>query len=157
MDALNRIVAVPTWAYDFCHYYLALALIIAIYTVWGVVKLLSLPSFVKQALPTPMLVFLMLLSGGISVLLSMMQFWVCRAALHPAAAHEKFTNHQKTMKLTEKFAAKCASDADCLAIAGTQRADSLCSCGGRGLCGSCMMNNNMEPQASFDSSFSPYR
>lgn len=129
MEALNMVVNVPSWAYDFCYYYLAVAVIVAIYALWGIVKLLMLPGVIKKFVPTMALTLALLLSGGLTVVLTMMQFWVCRSALHPTK---------------EKFAVKCNGTGDCEAVMGTPQTGG-CTCGARGLCGSCTMQNNMEP------------
>lgn len=132
MDALNVVVQVPAWAYDFCYYYLALAGVVVVYSLYSVVELLTLPALVKRVVPVFSLSLALLLSGAVTVLLTMMQFWVCRSALAPHAA-------------VEKFAVACKKNEDCTAVTGTQPPGSLCTCGGRGFCGGCTMNNNMEP------------
>ena len=154
MEAVQRIIAVPSWAYDFCYYYFAVAVIVAVYGIWALVKLFTLPGFVKKFIPSTTLAISIILSSGLAVVLTLMQFWVCRSALKPGS--EKFANAAKMgMKTKEKFAVACANDGDCTAVMGTQPAGSLCTCGGRGFCGGCVMNNNMEPQASFGSDFAP--
>jgi hypothetical protein len=130
MDALNMVVKVPSWAYDFCYYYLAMAALVAIYAIWALYKLFTLPGIVKRFVPMTTMTIALIISSALSIVLTMMQFWVCRSALKPS---------------TEKFAAKCANEADCTAITGTPQ-PSTCACGGRGLCGGCVMQNNMEPQ-----------
>jgi len=132
MDAMNMLVQIPSWAYDFCYYYLAVAAVVVVFSLYSLVKLLMLPSLVKKIVPTTMVALSLLLSGGVTVLLTMMQFWVCRGALAP-----------RTTK--EKFAVTCKSTEDCGAVAGTQRAGSLCTCGSRGFCAGCTMNSDMEP------------
>jgi hypothetical protein len=138
METLNRIVQVPAWAYDFCYYYLILAAIVVIYTLWGAVQLIFAPAFAKRVIPSLGLVLALLISGGLTVALSMMQFWICRSSLAP--------------KATEKFAVACKSGSDCLAVNGTPQS-SQCTCGARGLCGGCVMRNNMEPQPEFLAEF----
>jgi len=155
MDAFNAVVQVPSWAYDFCWYYFVVAAIIAAYGVYAIYRVFTLPALVKKVVPVTTVVIALLLSGGLSVLLSLMQFWVCRSALRPA---EKFAGHMAKKLgsgLAESFAVKCANDGDCAAVMGTQPAGSLCTCGARGFCAGCVMNNNMEPQASFSSDFAP--
>lgn len=139
MNALNAVVQVPSWAYDFCYYYLAVAALVVVTTLWGVVKMLALPGIVKKFIPATGIILSLLLSGAVTTVLAMMQFWVCRSALKPS---------------TEKFAVACSSDADCTAVMGTPQ-NSLCSCGGRGFCGGCVMQNNMEPSMlpEYDSQF----
>jgi len=134
MDALNSIIAVPSWAYDFCFYHMAVAAIMLVFTVYSILQLVFLPSAIQKLLPTASIVLNLGIYAAITIVLSMMQFWVCRSALKPAA-------------IKEAFAVACAKDADCAAVNGTQGPRSLCSCGGRGTCGGCTMNNNMEPQA----------
>lgn len=150
MDALNRIVAVPAWAYDFCWFYFAVAVLILVNSVWALWRLFSLPSLVKKVIPTTSITIAILLSGAFSIVLSMMQFWICRRSLAPAGKKETFADLRKKGMLSgvaEKFAVACSTDADCTAVTGSQPAGSLCSCGGRGFCGGCVMNNNMEPAA----------
>jgi hypothetical protein len=147
MDALNRIVAVPAWAYDFCWFYFAVAIMILVNSTWALWRLFSLPSLVKKVIPTTSVTIAIVLSGAFSIVLSMMQFWICRSSLAPTK-RESFADLRKKGMMSgvaEKFAVACANDADCTAVMGTQPADSLCSCGGRGFCGGCVMNNNMEP------------
>jgi hypothetical protein len=134
MDVLNSIIAVPSWAYDFCYYYMAVAAIMLVFTVYSIVQLIFLPAAIQKILPTASIVLNLGIYAAITIVLSMMQFWICRSALKPAA-------------LKEAFAVACANDADCTAVNGTQGPRSLCSCGGRGTCGGCTMNNNMQPQA----------
>lgn len=123
-------VQVPGWAYDFCYYFLALAAVLAVNTVYALYQLFVMPAGLKKAIPFTATVIALILSGVLTVVLSMMQFWICRSAL----ASSK-----------EAFAVACKNTEDCLAVAGTQSADSLCTCGGRGFCGGCSNNNNMEP------------
>lgn len=140
MDALNRIVAIPAWAYDFCWVYFVMAALIFVNGIWALWKLVSLPAIVRKVLPLPSIFIAILLSGAFSIALAMMQFWICRSSLKPGKEH---------------FAVTCKGDADCTAVMGTQSAGSACTCGGRGFCGGCVMNNNMEPQSSFASEFAP--
>lgn len=134
MDALNMVVTVPSWAYDFCYYYLAVAAVVTIFSLYTIVTLLTLPSIVHKVLPTGTVVFNILIATTVSVLLTMMQFWICRSALKPAAGKES-------------FAVACKTDGDCTAVQGTQPAGQPCTCGARGFCGGCQMNNNMQPTA----------
>lgn len=140
MDAFNKIVAIPTWAYDFCYYYLAVAALVVIYSLYALYKLLVLPGVVKKFVPTTTMALALILSGAVTTLLTMLQFWVCRGALAPTAGK----------RTAEGFAVKCSSNADCNAVNGVPQG-SNCTCGARGLCGGCTMRNNMEPQASFNS------
>jgi hypothetical protein len=175
MDAFSKIVAVPTWAYDLCYYYLAISAIIVAYTLYALFRLVMLPGVVKKFVPVITLAIGLILSGGVSAVLTMMQFWICRSALSPAQVREKFANHngsgqQKQQQngngqaaaapaSAEQFAVQCASDADCLAVNGTQPGGSPGRCQG-GTCGGYTFNNNMEPQPSFSaefgSGFAPY-
>ena len=174
MDALKAIIVVPSWAYDFCYYYLAMAVIVALYGLYALVKLFTLPGMIKKFIPTTTIAIGLILSLGLSVVLSMMQFWICRSALSPAAAKkEGFVAKAKSGKegfrasanadgtlafpgfSREGFAVKCSGDADCQAVMGTPQGPT-CSCGGRGLCGGCVMQNNMEPQPEFSSEFAPF-
>lgn len=130
MDALNKLVQVPSWAYDFCYYYLAVAAVIVVYSLYSIVILYSLPSIVQKIVPVTSISIALLLSGAVTVLLTMMQFWICRSALAPRT-------------LLEKFAVSCKNTGDCLAVAGS--GSSSCTCGSRGFCAGCTMNNHMEP------------
>lgn len=130
MDALNMIVTVPSWAYDFCYYYLAVAAVVTVFTIYTLVRLAFLPSIVHKVVPTTEIVINLVVSAVITLLLMTMQFWICRSALKPSKV--------------EKFAVTCGKDEDCTAVAGTQREGSPCTCGARGFCGGCAMNSNME-------------
>lgn len=136
MGALDMFIQVPAWAHDFCYYYLAVAALIAVYSIWALVKLFSLPGMIKKFVPTTTMAIALVLSGGFSVLLTMMQFWVCRSALAPAAAKEK-------------FAVACKSDEDCKAVNGEPQQD-ISGCGARGTCGGYTMQNNMEPSPALE-------
>lgn len=133
MDAFNKIVQVPSWAYDFCYYYLFVAVFVVIYSIYALYKLLVLPGVVKKFVPMVTMAIALILSTAVTVIVTMLQFWVCRGALAP-----------------EHFAVRCANTADCTAVNGTPQG-STCTCGSRGLCGGCTMRNNMEPQASIRS------
>jgi hypothetical protein len=137
MDAFNKIVAIPAWAYDFCYYYLAVAVMVVVYSLFALYKLLVLPGVVKKFVPTTTMALALILSGAVTTLLTMLQFWVCRGALAPS-------------RKAEGFAVKCSSDSDCKAVNGVPQGPN-CSCGARGLCGGCTVRNDMEPQASFKS------
>lgn len=162
MDAIKAVITVPRWAYDFCNYYLIMAVIMALYGVYALFKLFTLPGMIKKFIPTTTIAIGLILSIGLSVVLSMMQFWICKSALGPVVGAEKFANangvksgsHLSGSK-KEGFAVKCAGDADCQAVMGTPQG-STCSCGGRGLCGGCIMKNNMEPQPEFSAEFAPF-
>ena len=130
MEALRRIIEVPSWAYDFCWYYFAVAALMAIYAIWSIVSLLMLPGIVKRFVPTMGLVIGNALSAVLLIVVAMMQFWICRSALAPGKK--------------EAFAVACKSGTDCTAVMGTPQ-PSTCTCSGRGFCGGCVMQNNMEP------------
>lgn len=144
MDAVKNTIAdlakTPAWAYDFCYYYMAMTAVIVIYSIWALVQLFSIPSIVKRMVPVTSIAVAIVLSGAVSVVLTMMNFWICRGALKPA---------------TEKFAVPCSGDADCHAVMGTPQDPSVCTCGARGVCGGCVMRNNMEPQMSYSDEFAP--
>jgi len=125
----STITTTPSWAYDFCYYYLILAVVVIIATVWGVVQLYLLPGSTKRLVPTTGLALSLILSGAVTALLTMMEFWICRSALRPK---------------TEPFAVSCSTVADCTTVTGTPQSD-VCECGARGFCGGCTMRNNMEP------------
>ena len=135
MDALNSLITVPSWAYSFCYYFLVLAVLLAGLSLWSVLELILMPSSLRKSLPMMSMILRIVLNGAVAVVLFMMNFWICRSALKPV--------------VKEKFAVRCSGTGDCLAVMGTQPEGSLCSCGGRGLCGGCVMNNNMEPQGEF--------
>jgi hypothetical protein len=139
MDTFKKIVEVPSWAHDFCYYYLAVAGIVVLYSLYSLWQLFTLPGIVRKFVPTASMALALILSGAVTTVLAMMQFWICRSALAPARK--------------EGFAVACKSDADCTAVGGVPQG-SLCSCGGRGFCGGCVMQNNMEP-ASMDGGFAP--
>jgi hypothetical protein len=122
MDAFNAIVRVPSWAYDFCYYYLAAAAVVVVYSLYSIVSLLLLPASVKKGVPVASIIIALILSGMVSSVLVMMQFWICRSALAPSKV--------------EKFAVACANDGDCAASAGLPQ-DAGCTCGARGHCGGC--------------------
>ena len=117
---------VPSWAYDFCYYFLALAAVLVVHTLYTLVQLFGMPANLKKAVPFTATVIALLLSGVVAVVLAMMQFWICRSALAP--------------KTKEAFAVACKKPEDCAAVAG-----SPCTCGSRGFCAGCTMNSNMEP------------
>ena len=141
MDALNAIIRVPSWAYDFCYYYFAVAVIVALYSIYAIVQLVLMPGAYKRVIPFVSTVLALGLSSLVSIVLALMQFWVCRSALKPAGK--------------ESFEVPCKSGSDCTAVTGTPQG-STCECGGRGVCGGCVMQNNMEPQAEFAAAFAPF-
>ena len=122
MDSLSAFVKVPSWAYDFCYYYLAAAAVVVVYSVYSIIALQMLPASVKKTVPVVAMTMALFLSGLVSSVLVMMQFWICRSALKPS--------------VVEKFASKCAASADCAAAAGLPQG-AECTCGERGVCGGC--------------------
>jgi hypothetical protein len=171
MERIQAMLATPSWAYTACYYYAAVAAILVLNAAYALFRLFSVPSAIKRLVPTMTMSVALILSSLFIIVLTMMQFWICRGALAPArATKEGFYADARTMKngmaptsgampasgsSKEPFAVTCSSDADCTAVMGTQAAGSLCNCGGRGFCGGCMMNNNMEPQDSFAAAFAP--
>lgn len=125
---MESVLDTPSWAYDFCYYYAFVAAIVVVTSVYSMVKLFMLPAMVKKFLPITSIIVSLILSAVVSVVLTMMQFWICRGAL----------------KTKENFAANCQSGEDCTAIMGTPQRD-YAECGGRKKCGGYMMQNNMEP------------
>ena len=77
------VVKVPAWAYDFCYYYLAVAAVVVVYSLFTLGRLVMLPSLVKKAVPVTAVAVSLILSGAVTVLLTMMQFLVCRSELAP--------------------------------------------------------------------------
>jgi len=128
MESLNTLIAVPSWAYDFCYYYFFVAVLVVVTTVVTILQLVLLPASVKKAAPVTITILALLLSALVTSILAMMQFWVCRSALKPS---------------TENFAVQCKTTGDCKAVTGD--GGKSCECGGRGLCGGCVMQNNTEP------------
>jgi len=130
---MDSVLATPSWAYEFCYYYAFVAAIVVVSTVYSLFKLLMLPSLAKKFLPMTSLSLTLILSAVVTVVLTMMQFWICRGALGP---REKFKNR----RLIEKFAVRCSGTSDCTNVMGLPQ-NSDCSCGARGLCGGCKMRN----------------
>ena len=142
---INAVIQVPSWAYDVCWYYFAVAAVIAILGVTSLVQLFMVPGSVRRFVPTAFLALTIVVTVGVNVLLTLMQFWICRSALKaPAAGAAK-----------ESFAVACSGDADCQAVGGMPQGAG-CACGGRGVCGGCVFQNNMEPQPSFSADFAPF-
>jgi hypothetical protein len=83
----------------------------------------------------------LILNSAVIGFMGSLQFWVCKSALSPK----------------EAFSVKCSSTKDCTAVAGLPQGSS-CTCGARGLCGSCIQQNNMEPAlfSGSDDSIMPY-
>lgn len=81
MEAVIKLSEQPVWAYDFCYYFLAVAILIALYGIYTLFRVFTLPSIVQKFVPTTMVALSITLSVILSVILAMMQFWICRAAL----------------------------------------------------------------------------
>ena len=145
MDMINAVVQVPSWAYDVCWYYFAVAAVIAILGVTSLVQLFLVPGSVRRFVPTAFLALTIIFTIGVNVVLTLMQFWICRSALKAPAAAKK----------AEAFAVACSDSSDCHAVNGAPQG-STCTCGERGVCGGCVFQNNMEPQPSFSADFAPF-
>ena len=133
MESINNLISVPSWAYDFCYYYFFVAVLVVVTTVVTIAQLVFLPAGIKKIAPVSMTILALVLSAIVTSVLGMMQFWICRSALKPSTA---------STAVKENFAVKCKNPEDCKAVMG---ASSTCECGGRGLCGGCVMQNNTEP------------
>lgn len=155
---MDAVVSVPSWAYDFCYYYLALAVVSGVFTVTIVVSLLMLPASARKSLPSPLWVMVgaMMLNGLVTVVLTMMQFWICRSALSPSkkegflspittestsglAPNHGKKHHTKQLNVKEPFAVACTTTGDCQAA--TSDTTSGCTCGARGFCAGCIERN----------------
>jgi len=137
MDFWNSIVTAPNWANQLCYYYLAVAAIMTVYGVWALSSLFLLPAAVQKNIPVIATAIGLIVSVGVAIVLTMLQFWICRGAL---AAREK-------------FAVRCKSDRDCKAVMGEPQNSSVAECGAAGYCGGYVMRNNMEPQPCYDALF----
>jgi hypothetical protein len=129
---MNSVLDTPSWAYDFCYYFVFVSAIVVVTTVYSLFKLFMLPTLAKKFLPMTSLTLTLVLSALVTVVLTMMQFWICRGALGP---REKFRNRSR-----EGFAVRCSATGDCTDVMGLPQ-NSDCSCGARGLCGGCKMRN----------------
>ena len=129
MDQVDALLAIPSWAYDFCYYYLFVGAISVVHLVYTLVQLLMLPPILKKLLPITSMSISMVLTIVLVLVFSLMSFWICRGALKPEV---------------EKFAANCQNAEDCTAIMGTPQ-PSYSECGARKKCGGYNMQNNMEP------------
>ena len=141
---INAVIQVPAWAYDLCWYYFAVAAVVAVLGVASIVQIFMIPGSIRRFVPTAFLALTIIITVGINVILALMQFWICRSARKAPVAAKK-----------ESFAVACSSSQDCPAVNGTPQG-STCACGGRGVCGGCVFQNNMEPQPSFSSDFAPF-
>jgi hypothetical protein len=141
MDIWSSVVNTPSWAKDLCWYYFAVAALMAVYGLWALIHLFT--TVAKKGVSVWPLAIGVILSVGVTVILALLQFWICRGALGAAAK--------------EKFAVQCNSKEDCLAVTGNPQG-ATCDClkrGSTGHCGGCTMQNNMQPQASFGAQFDP--
>ena len=140
---MNSVLATPSWAYDFCYYYAFVAAIVVVSSIYSIVQMLMLPGLVKKMLPLTSIILAIVLSTVVTVVLTMMQFWICRGALAEKFTKEYFEDKKAKVVTKENFAASCGSEGDCTAIMGPQpqSQDSLCTCGARGFCGGCVMQN----------------
>jgi hypothetical protein len=89
METVKKLIEQPSWAHDFCYYFLAAAVVIAIYGIYTLYSLFTLPNIVQKFVPTTMLTLSITLSVVLSIVLAMMQFWICRAALAPVHQEQK--------------------------------------------------------------------
>ena len=148
MDTLGKLLAVPSWAVDFCPIYLIIAAVGVVANLTLVVSLFFLnPAarslIIGKDMSVTAFVIVMLLNSVIIAFMSSLQYWVCKSALSP--------------KQIEAFSVKCKSTQDCTAVAGLPQG-SACTCGARGVCGSCLFQNNMEPSlfSGSDGGIMPY-
>ena len=125
---MDTFIKVPSWAYDFCYYHFFVAIIIVVSSLWSLVQLMLIPSAAKKQFPVIRVALTIVLSGIVTVVLLMMQFWVCRSALAPGRNVSK-----------EQFATMCKNDKDC--HLDSSDTTSSCTCGERGLCGGCLYKN----------------
>ena len=150
--ATHAVLQVPFWAYDLCYYYLALAVVVMVATVGGILSVIMAPGAMKSLLPTMGLVAWFVFTGLVSSVLAMMQFWICRSALKPqsrvldaVAQAASAMRPSRGSGTQEGFAVQCSSLSDCTAVMGTPQPSGFCECGERGVCGGCTMQNNMVP------------
>ena len=147
MDTLEKLLAVPSWAVEFCPIYLIVAAVAVLGNLTLLASLLFIGPVGRAALAASMkmpllsLVLVLILNSAVVGFMGSLQFWVCKSALSPK----------------EAFSVKCNSTKDCTAVAGLPQG-SACTCGARGLCGSCIQQNNMEPSlfSGSDSGIMPY-
>ena len=147
MDALQKLLAVPSWAVEFCPVYLIAAAIVVVINLSTLVSLAFMSATTLRILTisTNMsvtgLVITLILNTVVVGFMGSLQYWVCKSALSPK----------------EAFAVKCSSTKNCTDVAGLPQG-SACTCGARGVCGSCIFQNNMEPSLfdGNDSGIMPY-
>lgn len=136
MDALQSLLAVPSWAVNFCPVYLISAAVVVVANLSVLLAILFLGPTFRSALSASLkmtataILITLVLNSVVIVFMALLQFWVCKSALTP--------------KQVEAFAVKCKSLQDCTAVNGVPQG-SACTCGERGVCGGCTFQNNMEP------------
>jgi len=147
MDTLEKLLAVPSWAVEFCPIYLIVAAVAVLGNLTILASLLFIGPTGRAALAAAMkmslfgVVVALILNSVVIGFMGSLQFWVCKSALSPK----------------EAFAVKCESTKDCTAVAGIPQG-TACTCGARGFCGGCLQQNNMEPHlfSSSDDGIMPY-
>ena len=147
MDTLEKLLAVPSWAVEFCPIYLIVAAVAVLGNLSILASLLFIGPTGRAALAAAMkmsllgVVVALILNSVVIGFMGSLQFWVCKSALSPK----------------EAFSVKCKTTEDCTAVAGLPQG-TACTCGARGLCGSCIQQNNMEPHlfSGSDGGIMPY-
>ena len=119
----------PSWVASGCYIFLALAIVIGIYAVYQVFLLYSLPASVVKGISLLPISISLLLSAALSILLAMMQHWMC-TTVFPAK--------------TEPFAVPCKTSEECARVGGAPQ-PGYEACQARGSCGGYTIQNNMEP------------
>lgn len=119
----------PSWVASGCYIFLALAIVIGIYAVYQVFLLYSLPASVVKGISLLPISISLLLSAALSILLAMMQHWMC-TTVFPAK--------------TEAFAVPCKTSEECARVGGAPQ-PGYEACQARGSCGGYTIQNNMEP------------
>ena len=134
MDTLQKLLAVPSWAVDFCPIYLIVAAVAVLANITVLVSLLFMGPAARAVLASSMkmsligVVVALILNSVVIGFMGSLQFWVCKSALSPH----------------EAFSVKCKTTKDCTDVAGLPQG-TACTCGARGVCGSCIFQNNMQP------------
>lgn len=85
---MDAVTTPPSWAYDFCYYFLGAAAVITVASIYSLVLLWSMPS--KKGVPIVWVSVNIVASAVVAVVLTMMQFWVCRSALAPKTVERFF-------------------------------------------------------------------
>ena len=110
----------PSWVASGCYIILAVAIVVGIFAIYNVFVLYGLPASVVKGVPLLPVAISLLLSAALSILLAMMQHWMC-TTVFPAK--------------TEAFAVPCNNNQDCTAVMGSPqpvaRASSWCRALGR--------------------------